>query len=269
LDIICKNCKRSGHGKPDCYQKEGGKEGQALWDKKPNAKAKYTKMVVVAANDEDNELFTFTCTTDHAAVADILDVPKSKLGTCIDSGASRDYCLDRLKFSNYKTVWRVITTANGWLLIGVGMGDLHIKLPNGSRKSKLLFKNAIHIPTMAFTLISISRLDKAGFTIMFNKGMCTIKNPKAQTVATIPHIDGLYKLVVKHPNKVKTMNTASGKIPINEAHRKLGHIVHSAVKHAISKGFITGIELDNDLKPDFCEACTKAKSACQPFPKES
>jgi hypothetical protein len=31
------------------------------------------------------------------------------------------------------------------------------------------------------------------------------------------------------------------------------------VKHAISKGFIAGIELD-DAKVEFCEACAKAKS---------
>jgi hypothetical protein len=146
--------------------------------------------------------------------------------------------------------------ADRWLLIGVRMGDLHIKLPNGSGKLKFL---TIHIPTMAFTLILISRLDKASFTIMSNKGMCTIKNPKAQMVATIPHTDGLYKLMAKHPNRVETANTASGKMSINKAHRKLGHIAHSAVKHVISKGFITRIELDNNLKLDFCEACAKAK----------
>ena len=27
--IMCENCGRSGHGKPDCYQKGGDKEGQA------------------------------------------------------------------------------------------------------------------------------------------------------------------------------------------------------------------------------------------------
>ena len=43
----------------------------------------------------------------------------------------------------------------------------------------------------------------------------------------------------------------------------------SGNKHAISKGLIARIELDNDSKPEFCEACAKAKCACQPFPKES
>ena len=37
----------------------------------------------------------------------------------------------------------------------------------------------------------------------------------------------------------------------------------------ISNGFITGIKLDSNSKPEFCKSCTKAKSAQQPFPKES
>ena len=56
---------------------------------------------------------------------------------------------------------------------------------------------------------------------------------------------------------------------IREAHRKLGHIAHSAVRHTITNGFITGIQLDGESKPKFCNACAKAKSARQPFPMES
>jgi len=52
-------------------------------------------------------------------------------------------------------------------------------------------------------------------------------------------------------------------------HRKLGHIGHVAIKHAVSSGVITGIELEPESKPEFCEACAKAKSAREPFPKES
>ena len=54
---------------------------------------------------------------------------------------------------------------------------------------------------------------------------------------------------------------------INEAHRKLGHMAHAAVKHAIASGKITGIELDTSSTPDFCEACAKAKATRLPFPK--
>ena len=62
--------------------------------------------------------------SDHAAIAEVLNVLKSKLGTCINSSASRDYSLDHMKFSNYKSVWCTITTADGRLLAGIGIGDL-------------------------------------------------------------------------------------------------------------------------------------------------
>ena len=149
------------------------------------------------------------------------------------------------------------------------MGDLHIELPNRSGKMKVTSRNAIHAPSMAFTLISISRLDKAGYSVTFNKVMCTIRNLNAKTIATIPHSNGLYKLVGNQSKGPETANAASEKMSINEAHRKLGHIAHSAVRYAISKGLVTGVELDLESKAEFCEACTKAKSACKPFPKES
>ena len=53
-------------------------------------------MAIVAANIEDNEMFTFTCTSDYAMVAE--NIPKSQLSTCIDSGASQVYSPDKEKF---------------------------------------------------------------------------------------------------------------------------------------------------------------------------
>jgi hypothetical protein len=37
----------------------------------------------------------------------------------------------------------------------------------------------------------------------------------------------------------------------------------------VEKGLVTGVNLDMMLKPDFCEACIKAKATRKPFPKES
>ena len=63
-DVTCKNCDRPGHSKDDFWSKGGGKEGQGPRQKK---KGKTTETVVVAADNEDNELFAFTCTSDYAA----------------------------------------------------------------------------------------------------------------------------------------------------------------------------------------------------------
>ena len=97
-----------------------------------------------------------------------------------------------------------------------------------------------------------------------------IKNPTRKTMATIPHSNGLYHLAspeaIKHADYA---NVAMVKMTIAEAHCKLGHISHAAIKHTISTGMIMGIELDQNSKPEFCETCANAKAARHPFPKQS
>ena len=149
------------------------------------------------------------------------------------------------------------------------MGDLKIDMPNRLKTTMMTFKNTIHAPQMAFSLILISRLDKAGYQVTFKKGMCTIFNPKGQVIAMIPHSDGLYRIIGKHDKDGGMAAVASGKMLISEAHRHLGHLAYGAVTHAISKGYITGIDLDTNSKTEFCDACAKAKAVRQPFPKES
>ena len=176
-------------------------------------------------DDDDKELFAFTCMSDFVNVVETIQVPRSRLGTCIDSRASQVYSPDSTKFTNYKPIHCSITTTDGQQLKAIGMGDLEIDLPNGSKTTKMTFKNAIHSPEMAFTLISISQLDKVGYQVNFKKGMCMIMNPKGQIIATIPHSDGLYRIIAtKQPKDKDYAATASEKMTISEAHRKLGHL---------------------------------------------
>ena len=89
-------------------------------------------------------------------------------------------------------------------------------------------------------------------------------------MATLPLSNGLYCLALKGSTSLSAdANLASAKMTIHEAHLKFGHINPDAIKYAISKGLILGIELDQNSKPEFCDACAKAKASCQPFPKQS
>ena len=100
--------------------------------------------------------------------------------------------------------------------------------------------------------------------------MCTIANPAGKVMATIPWSDGLYRLAVHESTKeLDYANIATVKMSINEAHRKLGHIAHNAIKHAVASRMINSIELDLKSKVDFCEACAKSKAICHPYPKQS
>ena len=174
-------------------------------------------------------------------------------------------------FINYSPINNTtITTADGHKLKALGKGDVQIELPNGMKRTKTILKEAIHAPDMAFTLISVGWLDDTKCSATFSSGMCTIHNLSGCTMATIPCANGLYCVTApEDPPTVNYANIAMFKLTISEAHWKLGHIAPSAIKYVIAKGHITSIQLDPELKPEFCEACAKAKVARQPFPKES
>ena len=83
-------------------------------------------------------------------------------------------------------------TANGCIVKAIGTGDLHLDLPNGSKMMKVIFKNAVHSHMIAFTLLSISKLNLSGHKVIFHNQMCMIQDTKGQIIAKIPHSQGLY-----------------------------------------------------------------------------
>jgi hypothetical protein len=260
--VTCENCAKSGHTKPDCYSKGGGKEGQRLRQKKNKKKEKKSESVAVAKSEED-ELFTFTCTLDYVTLTEVLKLPKDKFGACMDSSVSDHYCPDHTQFQNYRTLDNCdITTVDGRTLKAVGIGGVCIGLPNEFKQTPVLLKDTVYASDMAFTLISIGCLDQANCSVTFQKGTCTIWNPDGYIMGTIPRANRLYHLInAGKGSPMDHANVATGKMSISEAHRKLSHISHSAIWNAILTGQITRIELDMDSKLEFCKPCVKAKSA--------
>ena len=129
LSITCENCNQDGHSKEDCGLKGGGKEGKGPRNRRPKREKKPESTAV--SESLDDALFAFTCTSDYADLPKALQILKSHLGACIDSGASCHYCPDHERFENYQPIsgWN-ITTAAGCTLRVVGIGDVCIELPN-------------------------------------------------------------------------------------------------------------------------------------------
>jgi len=50
--------------------------------------------IVAVADDKKEPMFAFMCTSNFACIVESLQVPKSRLGSCIDSGASNVYSPD-------------------------------------------------------------------------------------------------------------------------------------------------------------------------------
>ena len=261
-DEHCENCNRDRHLKVDCWSKGGGKEGQGPKQKKSKGNDKGPEVAAVAeSKPDDDELFVFTCTLHLLLMATGPCISGTSLRVYIDSGATSHYCPDKSKFITYKPITgRNIVAADGHMLKALGIGDIRIELPNSLSNTHALLKEAVHAPEMAFMLISISKLNQAKCTVMFNNGICTISNLSGKIMAKILCSDGLYRLALAEPAKlIDHVNVALVKMDINKAHRKLGHIAHAAIRHAISTGRITSIQVDSTSKVEFCEPCAKAK----------
>ena len=101
----------------------------------------------------------------------------------------------RHKFINYFPIKkRVLTTVDGGTFDAVGKGDMHIMLPNGKSTMRILLKDVLYAPKMGLTLISIGKVDLAGFASLFHKGNLTIFSggKKKKKLASVPLKNGLY-----------------------------------------------------------------------------
>ena len=154
-----------------------GKSANAA-DKELDDKDKdnYTIMAVnnKYENDDDtpNLALVITSGHDHDAYA----VSKSA-STIIDSGTSSHFSPDKNKFINYHEIMtEPVKAADGGFFSATEKGDLKIKLPKcpGHKPVTITLQGVYYSPTIAFTLISVSCLDHAGCSVLFENGACII-----------------------------------------------------------------------------------------------
>ncbi|KZT18238.1 hypothetical protein NEOLEDRAFT_1028705, partial [Neolentinus lepideus HHB14362 ss-1] len=102
----------------------------------------------------------------------------------------------------------------------------------------LRLTEVLYSPEVGYTLISVGRLDEAGFTLTFGQGKCLIQDEDGEVVGEIPR---------------------SSKGLVLELHKRMGHISPDVARRLVEKGFVTGITLDTSSdKPFFCESCIVA-----------
>lgn len=46
----------------------------------------------------------------------------------------------------------------------IGRGDVEVALPNGRETTRMILRNVLHCPGIAFTLVSMSVMDRAGYS---------------------------------------------------------------------------------------------------------
>ena len=67
-------------------------------------------------------------------------------------------------------------------------GELIINVPNGLTPSQLCLTEVLYSPKVSYTLVSIGKLDDAGFDVTFGGGKCTIHEKDGTVVGEVPKV---------------------------------------------------------------------------------
>jgi len=290
-DLTCWNCDEKGHISRHCKKPKKPKKGDS--DKKQGdgkASSSGTANAVEAGLDSEDEgawvaeevegeeldwfelaiaemegkgeedvVKEFRDSSDQAFVAtDTLD---SK-GTIelYDSGCTNHISPYRQKFENFaKIPPKVFRAANQQTFSAIGKGDLLVDVPDGDDNSRLRLRNVLFSSDVAYTLVSIGRLDEAGFTALFGHGKCVLRGPDDEKIGEVARgTQRVYK--VEHEDSIA--NAAIEALTLGQLHRRLGHPSVQVARGLLKSKMVTGIRLEYTPEdvPFFCESCVYAKA---------
>jgi gag-polypeptide of LTR copia-type/Zinc knuckle len=225
----------------------------------PRVDSVETSFATVMADVSDEEVNSVA-----AALTEILQ--PAGCAELFNSGSTEHLSPYCDQFTTYReTPPKSFTTANKQNFQAVGAGDMVIEVPAGLDVSKMTLNEVLYSPEIGYTLISVGRLDDAGFTTTFGQGECEVRDSNGDLVGTIPKsVKGLYRVVHESvdPSYADSANAATAHLSLMEFHRCMGHISPAVAERLVSKGFVTGVSLDTSGTdgPVFCESCVFVKS---------
>ena len=304
--IQCTNCGKKNHTSDRCYQKGGGAEHSApRWWRERQRLAQDKHSAKIATNDDGTRApvpsvtaFTATHTqqspynpfrrTDptgpttayatsdfHLFVASVGSRlgPGQRITTYADSGASHHYFVDRSDFDTYMEISPVTGQGAGkdstFQIVGIGSVQKDVVVDG--RRQRVTFANAVHAPSLAANLISISRLDAEGVFIRVGNGAMVFTDGKGQPfMRGISTSGNLYELDLLPCAESDTppiaLLSTSGAADAATWHRRLGHIGDSGLQRLVSRKLVDGLDIKGPAScSTLCLDCVYGKHARRPF----
>ena len=146
-----------------------------------------------------------------------------------DSRASHHMSPCQEDFINFQEIpAKLLTAANRQTFSATGVGNMIVSIPNGDGDARIKLTCVLYTPTLGFTLISIGRIDDAGYYSTFGGRVCEIQLSVRQTVGTIPKSGGVYR--VPHGTHVAAAAIGIKRMTLHELHKRMGHISPRVIK---------------------------------------
>ena len=112
---------------------------------------------------------------DVSGVAFVVAESVQAAGTAelYDSSCTNHISPYRDRFKNFQPIPpRHFRAANKQTFSTTGRGDLVVDIPNGTGETQLRLRDVLYSAEVGYTLVSVGRLDEAGFTLKFSVCVC-------------------------------------------------------------------------------------------------
>ncbi|KAG7302564.1 hypothetical protein JYU34_012495 [Plutella xylostella] len=162
--VRCFRCKKPGHVKKDC----------------PNDEVIEPKAGGRRSSGKENSLLT------------ALSVKVQNDVWYIDSGATHHMCNNKQIMQELQCSKKLeVNVANGEKLLTEGIGKVKVLLKTGLKT----VSEVHYIPKLSANLLSVSELNRKGFSVVFDKNLCKIID-EGEVIATGTGVNGVYELDV-------------------------------------------------------------------------
>ncbi|KAJ2929484.1 hypothetical protein H1R20_g7604, partial [Candolleomyces eurysporus] len=278
----CTICNISGHSKERCYAEGGGRHDQAPeWYKKKQAErlAQEMKNANAATTTSSNVKASYTCVVEgvtrsfNPIALSAAKAPDDYQGIILDCGASDHFTPYRHLLTNFVELCEHTRVADNRATYVEGRGTMVVEIPMGKGQppTTLTLTSVYCVPSFVFTLISTTRMDLAGYSILQKGGISTIRAPDDTIIGRVPLVRGLYRVTdpTGGSDGSGPLRANATTMSLMDFHIVMGHRSFGDLRRMIEGGMIEGIKVkDLSGTPPVCRTCIEAKAIRKPF-KES
>lgn len=274
----CTHCGRTNHTEPYCWQKYG-RPSRSRSNNKPRTSTNLSlgqgnigSMAAVAtetepSNEEEKEyVCLLSANSDSAKSVQIAST------WYIDSAATSHMTFDRSMFVSYRSVtpFQVILGDKS-TSVAVGCGDVKLSLLVNGKARICLLRDVLHVPSFAFSLISVSTLTARGIGVQFTNNTVLLTH-NGEAIATGHRRHGLYAVDLYIPSRDKQQPFELAFIASLQLwHERLGHVHKNGISRMAQTSAVKGLRIKTEQSSpeNLCEGCVTGKLPRAAIPKFS
>lgn len=276
----CFHCGRKGHLKSECFHnpespmykpntsQHRSKSGKKKFVRGKDRKMASTERKISNGHHTGNGYVTFIaqCLASHPEKLETV-----KKSWFIDSGATSHMTNDKSFFPDLKILANMpsVSVGNGdsAAVHGTGTVEAVIKFDDNVRPVKMM--DTLFIPDLMCNLVSVSKLRRAGFRVLFDtdeqgRGLCVVQQRDNNEVVLKgwERKDGLFEMDIKSYARCAQYSTKvlamKGQLKQDTWHARLGHASKTTIEKTIP--IVNGIDVAHCRQLSVCTPCLKAKS---------